>query len=176
MGRLIQVKGFDRLLSAFKQLADTHPDWELVILGEGELRPELERQRTQLGLADRVHLPGFSDNPFLILRAAKLFVMTSHSEGFPYALLEAMSCGLPAVAMDCESGPREIIRPGVDGLLVADGDVDSLAAALDRLMTNEPERQTLAARAAEVLDRFGLEKIITQWEKLFAEVVSRDGR
>jgi glycosyltransferase involved in cell wall biosynthesis len=176
MGRLIYVKGFDRLLSAFKQIADKHPDWELVILGEGQLRSDLEQLRASLGLTGSVRLPGFSKNPFDILRAAQLYVMSSRSEGFPYALLEAMSCGLPAIAMDCESGPREIIRDGVDGILVPAGDVDGLADALDRLMTDKQERQSLAAHAPEVLFRFGLETTIARWETLFAEVVKTDGK
>jgi glycosyltransferase involved in cell wall biosynthesis len=171
MGRLIRVKGFDRLLSAFAKLAQKHPDWQLVILGHGELRSDLEHLIQRLSLTGRVRLKGFVSDPFVIFKNSEFFVMSSRSEGFPYALLEAMSCGLPAVAMECTSGVREIIRDGIDGILVPDGDVEALAAAMGRLMGDMTERKRLAARAPEVLERFGLEKIIDQWETLFASIV-----
>jgi GalNAc-alpha-(1->4)-GalNAc-alpha-(1->3)-diNAcBac-PP-undecaprenol alpha-1,4-N-acetyl-D-galactosaminyltransferase len=172
MGRLIPVKGFDRLLSAFADLAQKHGEWQLVILGEGELRVDLEQQIASLGLNGRVQLGGFVSNPFAIFQDSAFFVLSSRSEGFPYALLEAMSFGLPAVAMDCAAGPREIIRDGIDGILVAQGDVKALAAAMDHLMSDPDARRRLAARAPEVLDRFGLDKVTAQWEALFARVLN----
>ena len=171
MGRLIPVKGFDRLLSAFADLALKHVQWRLVILGEGELRSDLGEQIKNLGLTGRVRLQGFVTNPFATFQQAEFFVMSSRSEGFPYALLEAMSSGLPAVAMDCATGPREIIRDGIDGILVPDGDIKALAAAMDRLMSDAGERQRLARRAPEVIERFGTDQVIAQWEALFLRLV-----
>jgi GalNAc-alpha-(1->4)-GalNAc-alpha-(1->3)-diNAcBac-PP-undecaprenol alpha-1,4-N-acetyl-D-galactosaminyltransferase len=173
MGRLIHVKGFDRLLEAFAGVAQKHPDWQLVIMGQGTLRSELQQLIDRLGLKKRVQLAGFVSQPFDVLRDSDFFVVSSRSEGFPYALLEAMACGLPAVAMECTSGLREIIRDGVDGLLVPDGDIAALAGALDALMIDADERRRLAAHAPEVLDRFGLEAIVDQWESLFAGVASQ---
>jgi glycosyltransferase involved in cell wall biosynthesis len=167
MGRLIHVKGFDRLLLAFAKLAQKHADWQLVILGEGEQRSDLEQLITRLGLAESVQLCGFVSNPFAMLNTSELFVMSSRSEGFPYALLEAMSCGLPCVAMDCGSGPREIIRDGIDGILVPDGNIEALAVAMDRMMSDAGERRRLAQRAKEVRERFGSEKVTALWEALF---------
>ncbi len=171
MGRLIHVKGFDRLLAAFAKLAAKHPRWHLVIMGAGELRSDLAQLIERLGLKGRVQLAGFVSNPFGVFRHSEFFVMSSRSEGFPYALLEAMSCALPAIAMECTSGPREIIRDGLDGILVREGDVEALAGAMDRLMSDTTERKLLAARAPDVLERFGLEKTIEQWERLFAGIV-----
>ncbi len=168
MGRLTRQKGFDLLLQAFAKIAGKHPDWGLMIIGEGELRGELEELTTRLGLSQSVTFTGLLANPLPALRGSKLFAMASRFEGFPYAALEAMACGLPVIYTDCPSGPREIIRDGVDGLLVPNGDVAALATAMDRLMSDDGERRRLAARASEVLERFGAEKIVAQWEDLLA--------
>ena len=171
MGRLTQQKGFDLLLQAFARLAYRHPEWTLTILGEGELRTELESLRNSLGLSERVHLPGVVKNPYEILLQADIFVMSSRFEGFGNVLIEAMACGVPVISTDCPSGPNEIIRDGVDGILVPNQDVDALAAAMDRLMSDEKERKRLSVGGIEAVERFSLEKIMGMWEKLLAQVV-----
>lgn len=176
MGRLTAQKGFDLLLHAFGKVTANHPDWRLIIIGDGQLRGELEELRTKLGLSETVSFAGLLANPLVALSRAKLFVMASRFEGFPYAALEAMASGLPVIYTDCPSGPREIIRDGTDGILVPNGNVAALAAAMDRLMSDGAERERLAARAPEVLERFGLEKTIAKWEAVFAEVVKTDGK
>lgn len=170
MGRLTAQKGFDLLLKAFAKVAVLHPEWNLIIIGDGELRGELHDLTNELGLSSRVTFTGLLADPGPVLRGSQLFVMASRFEGFPYAALEALANGLPVIYTDCPSGPREIIRDGVDGLLVRNQDVAALAGAMDRLMSNDAECERLAARAPEVLERFGLDKIISQWEDLFEEV------
>ncbi|MFH1913886.1 MAG: glycosyltransferase family 4 protein [Pseudomonadota bacterium] len=170
MGRLASQKGFDMLLQAFAPIAQDHPDWTLVILGEGPERPSLESLREELCLNERVLLPGQLDAPGWALRRADLFVLSSRFEGFPNALCEAMACGLPAVAFDCPSGPRDIIRHGMDGLLVRPGNVKELTDALSRIMSNEKLRHSFAKQAPNILERFGLEKVMDMWENLLIRI------
>ena len=166
MGRLTRQKGFDVLLPAFRRSAEKHAGWSLLILGEGEERRSLEALVIELGLQGNVKLPGLVEDPVPILQTADLFIMASRYEGFPNALLEAMACGLAVIATDCPSGPREIVRDGVDGVLVPPNDVDALGSAMDRLMAHEPERQRLGANAMKITERFGVEKIMNMWDDL----------
>ncbi len=170
LGRLAPEKGFDLLLEAFASLAPSRPEWKLTILGEGPQRARLEAQRRSLGLERRVDLPGAARDPGPWLHRADLFVLPSRFEGFSNALCEALAHGLPAVAFDCPSGPAEILRPGVDGLLVPEADVPALARTLARLMDDESLRLGMGARAPEVLERFGLEKVLDLWEALLQDV------
>jgi GalNAc-alpha-(1->4)-GalNAc-alpha-(1->3)-diNAcBac-PP-undecaprenol alpha-1,4-N-acetyl-D-galactosaminyltransferase len=176
MGRLTYQKGFDILLPAFHQIINKYPNWQLIILGEGQLRSELEHLKDDLGLSHQVILPGVIKNPFPLLKKSHIFVLSSRFEGFGNVLIEAMACGLPVISTDCPSGPREIIRDGIDGILVPNEDISALASAMDRLMCDEKERQRLAAHAPEGVTRFSLEKIVEMWEVVFTEVLQKKAK
>ena len=168
VGRLSEEKSFDQLLRAFSKLAPVNTKWDMVILGEGLMRGELEQQLHDLELFGRVHLPGRAGNVGDWYSRADLYVMSSRFEGFPNTLGEAMAYGCAVVSFDCDTGPRDIIRNEVDGLLVPAGDVEGLSVALQRLMSDEVLRGRMAGRAIEVRERFSQEKIAKMWEDLFA--------
>lgn len=170
VGRLSSEKQLALLIDAFQSLASRHPDWDMVILGEGPLRSALEEQVRQLDLEYRVLLPGRVGNVGDWYDHADLFVLSSKFEGFPNALIESMAYGLPAVSFDCDTGPRDIIRHEVDGLLIPPSDEVALGESLDRLMGDAALRQRFAERAVEVRERFAIELVADKWEDLFDEV------
>jgi glycosyltransferase involved in cell wall biosynthesis len=171
VGRLEAQKGFDWLIEAFSKLTDKHPDWDLVIIGEGSLRTTLDKQVRESGLERRISFSGRAGNMAEWYESADLFVMSSRYEGFPMSLVEAMAHGLAAVSFDCDTGPRDIIRHELDGLLVPPGNVAELIVALDRLMSDDLTRQRFAERAAEVRERFSMKRIAGMWEKLFEKIL-----
>jgi glycosyltransferase involved in cell wall biosynthesis len=166
VGRLVHQKGFDLLLRAFAQIADAHPDWRLVIWGEGALRAELEALRVELGLAARVDLPGLTERPGQWTEDAGLFVLSSRFESFGNVITEAMAAGLPVITTDCPWGPGEIVRHGVDGWLVAPEDVEALAEGLTTLMGDGELRARLAQAAQRNVRRFDLGSAMAKWEEL----------
>lgn len=171
MGRLHPVKGFELLFRAFARLSSQFSEWSLVLIGEGAERVPLERLRDELGLRDRIQLLGKLENPHAVLRDCHLFVLSSSREGFPGALCEAMACGLPVISFDCPSGPRFIMRHGVDGLLVNSGDLQGLSSAMELLMSNSELRARMAARGPEIVERFGMQKFMDKWNSLLDELV-----
>jgi glycosyltransferase involved in cell wall biosynthesis len=129
-GRLTAQKDFPTLLHAFRRILPTYQEAQLVILGEGALMDALVQLAKDLGIGDRVHFTGFVDDPFVAMKAADLFVLSSRSEGLPGVLIQAMACGTPVVSTDCPTGPREILENGRWGRLVPVGDPGAMADAI----------------------------------------------
>jgi GalNAc-alpha-(1->4)-GalNAc-alpha-(1->3)-diNAcBac-PP-undecaprenol alpha-1,4-N-acetyl-D-galactosaminyltransferase len=169
MGRLERQKGFDLLIKAFAKVSARHPDWTLEIWGEGQERGNLEKIVADLNLKERVSMPGVTKVPYEKMRQASLFVLSSRYEGFPNVLCEAMACGMPVISFNCHSGPSEIVRDNIDGILVPPGDANVLSDTIDRLLSNESERTQLADHATEITERFGIDKIMDQWTSLIRE-------
>jgi len=172
VGRLVDQKGFDLLLRAYAKIADKHPDWKLVIFGEGNRRESLNVLTQELKITDRVSLPGRTNAPAQEMTDCDLYVMSSRYEGFPNALCEAMACGAPSISFDCPNGPGEIIRDGIDGRLVPAEDVDALAGTMDTLMGDDALRLRLGAEARTVSDRFGVSQVMAMWEDLIVKLKS----
>lgn len=126
VGRMVPQKGFDDLVRAFAMLGQG----SLVILGQGPLRSELAALAQDLGVADRIAMPGFLSAPEQVLQAADLYVSASRWEGYPLTLIEAFACGLPVVARACDFGVADIVRPDRPGALVRSDCVADLADAI----------------------------------------------
>jgi glycosyltransferase involved in cell wall biosynthesis len=171
VGRLVPQKGFDLLLEAFARVAPSFPEWELRIAGDGPERDALEDLARRLGVAGRVRLLGRVEPIEGELRAAQVFVLSSRFEGFPNALAEAMAHGLAVISSDCPSGPSDLVRDGVDGLLVPPEDAGALAEALAALLADPARRASLASRAGEVVARFSEDAIVERWCALLDDVV-----
>jgi len=165
MGRLAPEKRFDLLIDAFAAATERNPGWSLVLLGDGPSRPGLESRIKELGIIGSVRLLGCVQRSEDLLSQADLFVLCSDYEGFPNALCEAMACGVPVIATDCPSGPREIIRDGVDGVLVPPSDAAALSEAMARFMSDAGERARMGTRGREVCARFAADQIICRWEE-----------
>ncbi len=176
VGRLVRQKGFDLLVPAFAAATRCDGGWELVIAGEGPEREALAALAASCGIADRVRLIGRQADIRRLYAQADVFALPSRWEGFPNALLEAMAAGLPVVAADCLTGPREIIRDEHDGLLVGSEDVDALTQALFRLISDTDLRRRLGAEAAGVADRFDPGAIQQRWNALASDLASPSRR
>jgi glycosyltransferase involved in cell wall biosynthesis len=159
-GRLVAQKAHRDLLEAFNALPDAQRG-SLVILGEGPLRGDLEQQARSLGLADRVWMPGFVDNPWWFIARSDIFALSSHVEGFGLVLVEAMVCGVPVVSTDCPHGPFEILDGVPNTRLTPVGDPDTLADAIgDALASARP----LAGQASPT--RYSPTRAVMQYESL----------
>lgn len=154
-GRLVKSKNFDMLIRAF---AASSSGRKLVIVGEGAEREALVQTAQACGVAERVLLPGFVDNPYPLMRNAEVFVLSSNAEGFPNALVEAMAVGAPVVATNCASGPSEILAEApratiteltfaAHGVIVPPNAPQLMSEAL-RAMEDAQRRCDYAARAA----------------------------
>ncbi len=177
-GRLVRQKGFDRLLPAWAEVVKEHPDWQLRIFGSGGERDNLQRQIEGLGIETSAHLMGFTRTLHEEMSRASLYVLSSRQEGFPMVLLEAMGVGLPVVSVDCETGPRDIVREGVDGHVVPEEDTGALAAAMSSLMGDADRRNAFGAAALETAARYDAAQIAARWEERITELstAKQDGR
>jgi glycosyltransferase involved in cell wall biosynthesis len=165
VGRLAPQKGFDLLISSFAALREQTPGWRLVIVGDGNERTELKKMIADYRLEEWIHLVGWVGNMSDWYEYADLFVLSSRYEGFPNVLLEAMASGLPVVSLNCSSGPRDIVRHEIDGLLVQpELGTPGLTRAMQRLMLDDDMRENMGKNAINVRTRFALSKICQQWD------------
>ena len=175
VGRLERRKGLPVLLEAIKELAPGRPGLGLCLVGEGPLRDDLEERARALGIADRVHFAGRREDVPAVLGALDVFALPSHTEGLSIALLEAAGAGRPIVATDIGGNP-EVVRDGLNGLLVPPGDPRALARALAAILDDRPRAAAIGARAGrDVRERFSAEGMVRAIESLYADLLAVPG-
>lgn len=168
-GRLSRQKGFDILLQVAEKVFRSHPDWEWLILGEGEDRDKLERTIEENNIRS-VKLMGRVGNVSEYMKKASIYVMTSRYEGFPLVLIEAKANLLPVVSFSCKTGPAELVQDGINGYLVDCFDVDSMAEKIDELIDDPQKRIKFSSNALFDTEKIYGEYIKKQWVKLIEGV------
>lgn len=169
-GRFGKEKGFDMLVKAFAPVAQRHPDWHLDIFGDGEMMAAVTSLVEELGLQDNVHLMGMCPDLAGRYKNYAMYVLPSYREGMPLVLLEAKANRLPIVSFDILTGPAEIVRNGVDGILVEPYKLDEMTNAICSLIENRQLRCDMAQKSQENLDTFSKETILRQWRSLIEEL------
>lgn len=176
-GTLYPVKNHTLLIEAFSRIDSSCA--ELWILGEGEMRPELERLTENHGLENKIKFFGFQENPYQFMKHADVFVLSSNNEGLPNVIIEALACGCCVVSTDCVSGPREILAPQQDylkqisegieeteyGVLVPVKNTNAMIKALDHMMKHPEKRDLYREKAHSRAEDFG-HKIIEKYYKV----------
>jgi glycosyltransferase involved in cell wall biosynthesis len=167
VGRLGHQKNLIPLVKAFSQIAEKYPEWDLVVLGEGEQRQKLETTISEKSLQNRIMLPGTTNDIEKFYLQTHIFCMPSLWEGFPNALAEAMSHGLPAVGYQNCAGVSDLIEHGKNGLLASGGDdINDLANVLATLMSDGALRSVLGRQAALSMKKFVPQRSFDKWENL----------
>lgn len=172
VGRLDYQKSFDRLIQAWEivQKTNKYAGWHLDIFGQGEWHDMLQQMVVERNLTKTLSINKSTNAIGDEYARSSMLVMSSHYEGFPMVMIEAMACGLPVVSFDFKCGPKDIISHGENGLIVRDGDIDGLAAAMMRLMDDEEYRNILSVNARKVTATYSEEAVMAQWMNLFTQV------
>ena len=172
VGRLDYQKSFDRLIQVWEKVHQQMPYWRLDIFGQGEWKEMLQGMIDERGFQDTVRLNDPTRNIGKEYSESSMLVMSSHYEGFPMVMIEAMACGLPAVCFDFKCGPRDIIVEGENGLIVPDGDIEALAEAMVRLMKDDELRKRMGENAKKVVETYSEDKVMSKWLQLYEETVA----
>lgn len=172
VGALKAAKGHAQLLEAFARVRAHRPVRLLLVGGDGGLEQAVRAKVRELGVTEDVGFVGFQDNPYQFMSRATVFVLSSLWEGFPNVVAEAMACGAPVVSFDCDSGPREIVRDGVSGVLVPVGDAAQLAGAIERVLADPELRASLRREALRDVERFSLPTVIERYAAVLEEVAA----
>jgi glycosyltransferase involved in cell wall biosynthesis len=168
-GRLAFQKGYDRLIRAWSLVSPEHPDWQLVIHGNGPAQARLERLIAENGLEDTVTLAGPAADLGAEMAKASIFALSSRWEGLPLVLLEAMSVGMAVVSFNCPTGPADVVEDHVNGLLIRPKTIANFAAGLKEMIESEELRRSCAAAAVETARLYSMELVGPQWESVLQE-------
>lgn len=170
-GRLTYQKGFDKLIKVWSEVSKKHPDWKLDIFGEGEEHDSLQSSIDKLNLRATVTINPPTKEIMQEVINSSIYLLTSNYEGFVMVLIEAMSCGVPAVSFACKCGPRDIVTDGVDGFLIEQDDISAMVDKTCALIESEELRVSMGRKAREKIEKNLSEDIImNQWIELFKRV------
>lgn len=170
VGRYAYQKGFDLLIEAWGIISKKHPEWMLKIYGDGD-RIEYIDQIKKLKIESSCFLEDAVPDIIDKYTESSIFVLSSRYEGFGMVITEAMSCGVPAVSFACPCGPKDIIKDGIDGLLVENGNIQELADKICYLIEHEDIRKEMGKQARINVERFKIENIAMQWKELFESLL-----
>ena len=174
VGRVDENKNHELLIRAFAGIAEEFPEYRLIIYGDGDKRGALLKLPDQLGLKERISLPGNGSGIAELIYKARVFVQPSNTEGMPNTLIEAMLLGLTVIATDCPcGGPAELIEDGVNGLLTPVGDVEKLKECLRRVLKDQRMADEMGIRAAGLQKDYRTDIVYESWRNFLERVMKR---
>lgn len=172
VGRIDENKNHRMIINAFAALAKQYPEYHLTIYGEGELRQELIEKTKEMGLQERIHLPGSISDVATAIRKASVFILASRSEGMPNTLMEAMALGIPVISTDCPcGGPRDLIEDGVNGLLTEVDNQKMLEEQLQKIISDKEFADKLGKNASKIQEELNPALINQKWEEYFSKIM-----
>ena len=173
VGRLNREKGFDYLIEAWNLVHCQYPDWILKIYGEGDMRPLLQSQINRYGLQQSIFLKGNVSNIIDKYLKSSIFILSSRSEGFPLACLEALACGLPIVSFKL-TGIQDLIENGENGYVAKKvGDIENMAKAICKLIENHNIRKRFSTNSLEIAKKYDIGSIMELWKELFKRLTNK---
>ncbi|MDN3723965.1 glycosyltransferase family 4 protein [Aequorivita sp. SDUM287046] len=164
-------KGYDLLFLTWKKVAEVYKDWTLNIYGMPDINNTFKKKAEKMGLIGSVNFYDPVKNIKSKYLNSSIMVLPSRSEGFGMVIIEAMACGIPCVSFNCPHGPADIIHDGIDGYLVKNGNIESLAEKLITLIENQTLRKEMGARGRENVQRYLPENIVKEWDELFHKLI-----
>lgn len=173
VGRLVEEKGFDRLIEVWKKIQSKYPQWSLEIIGDGPLRDDIQRLINKNGLQATVTLLPATPQIQEKYIDASLLLMTSRHEGLGMVLIEGQAYGLPCVSFDVPYGPASIITNDENGYLIPDGDIDTYASKVENLIKDVHKRKVMGEKARLNSQRYTMDKIMSEWIELFKELTGK---
>ena len=171
-GRLVYAKGFDLLIKSFELFCKKNDDWDLVIVGDGPERDNLEKQIQKLGLSERIVVTGFKKQVKEYMLDASIFLLTSRWEGFGLVVIEALELGLPVIAYELEA-MEPLITNNVEGILVEKGNTEKFAESMLRLAEDKEKQQQMSENGIKKASQFSIENIMEQWDELFESILKK---